>query len=190
MSERNGFNLDQLEATIEAVRNHPEAGDLEFRANYTWRCGFAGDTRFGVIEHWGRRIPRSFRLTGDYPPELLGSDYGPSPLETLMGALASCLAGTYAAQAAANDIEVETIDIELQSSLDLGGFFQLASVRPGPPGIKVRLLVRSTADETAVQELHATTIKTSPLYDALVNPVPIETEIERSEKGGSAEISG
>ena len=102
MAEKNGFNVDEFQAMVAAVQQQPEAGKLTFRASYAWKDGFAGDTRLETIEQLGQPIPRRFTLPGDHPPELLGHDYGPSSVETLMAALASCVAGTYAQRCASS----------------------------------------------------------------------------------------
>ena len=132
MAEKNGFNVDEFQAMVAAVQQQPEAGKLTFRASYAWKDGFAGDTRLETIEQLGQPIPRRFTLPGDHPPELLGHDYGPSSVETLMAALASCVAGTYAAHATARGVDIDGIDVELEGKVDLNGLLQLAPVRPGP----------------------------------------------------------
>lgn len=180
MAEKNGFNVDQFQATVAAVQQQPEAGKLTFRAGYTWNGGFAGDARLEAIDQLGQSIQRSFTLPGDHPPELLGHDHGPSAVETLMAALGSCLAGTYAAQATARGIDIDGIDIELEGKVDLNGFLQLAPVRPGPSGIRAKVRVKSGADDATLAELCEATKKASPVYDALTNPVPVESWVERA----------
>jgi uncharacterized OsmC-like protein len=180
MAEKNGFNVDEFQAMVAAVQQEPEAGKLTFRASYAWKDGFAGDTRLETIEQLGQPIPRRFTLPGDHPPELLGHDYGPSSVETLMAALASCLAGTYAAQATAHGVDIDGIDVELEGKVDLNGFLLLAPVRPGPSVIRAKVRVKSGADDATLTELCEVTKKASPVYDALTNPVPVETWVERA----------
>jgi len=165
---------------VAAVQQQPEAGKLTFRASYAWKGGFAGDARLEAIEQLGQSIQRRFTLPGDHPPELLGHDYGPSAIETLMAALGSCLAGTYAAQATARGIDIDGIDVELEGKVDLNGFLQLAPVRPGPSGIRAKVRVKSGADDATLAELCEATKKASPVYDALTNPVSVESWVERA----------
>jgi uncharacterized OsmC-like protein len=180
MAEKNGFNVDELQAMVAAVQQQPEAGKLTFRASYAWKDGFAGDTRLETIEQLGQHIPRRFTLPDDHPPELLGHDYGPSSVETLMAALASCVAGTYAAQATARGVDIEGIDVELEGKVDLNGFLLLAPVRPGPSMIRAKVRVKSGADDATLTELCEVTKTASPVYDALTNPVPVEIWVERA----------
>jgi uncharacterized OsmC-like protein len=180
MAEKNGFIVDQFQALVAAVQQQPEAGKLTFRASYAWKGGFAGDTQLETIEQLGQPIQRRFTLPGDHPPELLGHDHGPSSVETLMAALGSCVAGTYAAQATALGVDLDGIDVELEGKVDLNGFLQLAPVRSGPSGIRAKVRVKSGADDATLTELCEATKKASPVYDALTNPVPVETWVERA----------
>jgi uncharacterized OsmC-like protein len=180
MAEKNGFNVDQFQELVAAVQQEPEAGKLTLRASYAWKDGFAGDARVEIIEQLGQPIPRRFVLPGDHPPELLGHDYGPMAVETLMAALGSCIAGTYAAQATARGVDIDGIDVELEGKVDLNGFLQLAPVRPGPSGIRAKLRVKSGTDDATLRELCEATKNTSPVYDALTNPVPVEAWVERA----------
>src|SRR3990172_4896492 len=41
----NGIDLGQLQATVEAVKETPQAAKLTFRSSYRWDGGFAGDAR-------------------------------------------------------------------------------------------------------------------------------------------------
>jgi uncharacterized OsmC-like protein len=178
----NGIDLGQLEATVEAVKETPQAAKLTFRAGYRWDDGFAGDAELGEIEQLGQRLgdSRSFQLRGDHPPELLGRDTGPTAVETLLAALGSCIAGTFTAQATVRGIAIEAIEVDLEAPLDLKGFLQLADVRPGPSGIKARVRVRSDASDETLRGLCEATKQTSLVYDAISNPVPIESWVERA----------
>jgi putative redox protein len=180
MAEKNGFNLEEFQAMVAAVQQEPDLGKLTFRASYAWKDGFAGDTQLETIEQLGQPIQRRFTLPGDHPPELLGHDYGPSSVETLMAALGSCIAGTYAKEATARGIDIDGIDIELEAKVDLNGFLQLAPVRPGPSGIRAKVRVKSGTDDVTLTELCEATKKASPVYDALTNPVPVEAWVERA----------
>jgi uncharacterized OsmC-like protein len=97
-----------------------------------------------------------------------------------MAALASCVAGTYAAHATARGVDIDSIDVELEGKVDLNGLLQLAPVRPGPSGIRAKVRVKSGADDATLTELCEVTKKASPVYDALTNPVPVETWVERA----------
>lgn len=174
----NGWDLEAFESTVEAVKEQPEAGKLTFRTRSSWDGGFAVDGRTGEIEQLGTRIRRRFTMAGDHPPELLGENTGPTAVETLLGALGSCVAGTYAAQATARGVRIDELEVELEGSIDLNGFLRLQPVRPGMQGISVRLRVRSDADEETLREIGEAATQASPVYDSVSNPVTIETSVE------------
>jgi hypothetical protein len=100
----NSVDLDQLTATINLIRENPEIARFQFRAHTDWLEGAHSRT---TIQHFygaGQEDePRSepFTLEGDEPPVLLGSNRAPNTVETVLHALASCLAVGFAYNAAA-----------------------------------------------------------------------------------------
>ncbi len=174
----NGWDLGEFQATVEAVREQPEAGKLAWRNRTEWDEGFAVDVHTEEIEQLGEVIRRKFTLRGDHPPELLGENTGPTAVETLLAALGSCVAGTYAAHATAQGIEIEELEVEIEGQIDLNGFLQLAPTRAGLSGAKVKVRVKSDADEAALEELGQLTTQASPVFDSVSNPVPIESSVE------------
>ena len=60
-----------------------------------------------------------------------------------MAALASCVAGTYAAQATARGVDIEGIDVDLEGKVDLNGFLLLA------PAVFIGWLLRAQTRVTA-----------------------------------------
>lgn len=176
---RNGWNLEQFSETVKAVQENPEAGKLKFRARFEWDRHFAGDARTDSIEQMGQTIPRKFTLRGDHPPELLGENTGATAVETLLCALGSCIAGTFAAHATANEVDISGLEVELEGGIDLSGFLRLAEVPAGLDGVRVKIRVRSEATEAKLQELLDLTSKASPVFDSLSRPVRIEPRLER-----------
>lgn len=179
MTDRNGFDADQFRATVDAIREQPEAAKLKFQASYAWAGGLAGDAKLETVEQLGRTIPRTFSLPGDYPHELVGHDHGPMSFETLLAALGSCLSGTFAAQATAVGVEVDGIDIELEGHVDLVEFLGIAGAHAEPPGIRARVRVKSSADATILAALFEATKEASPCFTALTRPTRVETSVER-----------
>ncbi len=175
----NGWDLEAFEATVQEVQKNPEAGKLTWRERVVWDAGFGLDARTEEIEQLGQVIRRKFTLRGDHPPELLGENTGPTAVETLLAALGSCICGTYAAHATAQGIEIEEMEVEIKSQIDLNGFLQLAPLRAGLTGVRATVRVKSNADEPALQELLQITRRASPVYDSVANPVTIESTIQR-----------
>lgn len=176
----NGWEVEEVQATVEMVRDHPEAGRLVFRTRTSWDAGFGADGRTEEIVQLGESMPRRFTLRGDHPPELLGQNTGPSAVETLLVALGSCVSGTYAAQATARGVALDTLEVEVEGAIDLQGFFGLAPVRPGLDGAAVTIRVHAPGVEADVlEELAAATAAASPVFDSLSKPVRIDCTVRQ-----------
>lgn len=145
----NGWNIAEFESTVETVKDQPEAGLLRWRSHVRWDGGFGLDARTDEIEQLGQARPRKFTLRGDHPPELLGENTGPTAVETLLAALGSCVAGTYAARATARGIALDELQAEVESQIDMGGLLQLRPVRAGLDGVRITVQVKSDAGEAA-----------------------------------------
>ncbi|MDP8889187.1 MAG: OsmC family protein [Thermoproteota archaeon] len=66
---------------------------------------------------------------------MLGANTGPTAVETLLAALGSCVARTYAAHATARGIKIEELEVvDIEGKIDLNGFLQLKPIRAGIGG--------------------------------------------------------
>jgi uncharacterized OsmC-like protein len=150
-----GWNTDQIQSVVKMVKENPEAGRIRFQTRSKWDGGFGVDSHTEEIGMLNQAVPRKFTLRGDHPQELLGMNTGPTAVETLFAALGSCIAGTYAAQATARGINIDDLEVEVDGSIDLQGFFQLAPIRAGPSEIKVNVRVKSdNAEKSKLLEFH------------------------------------
>ncbi|MDQ4075754.1 MAG: OsmC family protein [Chloroflexota bacterium] len=173
----NGVNVTQLEETIEAIKQNPDLARFEFRAHNEWIEG--GHTRTTIDGFYGagqedtsRETP--FYLEGDEPPVLLGNNAAPNAVEAVLHALASCLAVGFIYNAAAQDIQVDSLEFSLEGELDLHGFLGLSdTVRPGYNNIEVRYRVKADAPREKLEELCEYVQKTSPVVDIIRNRVPV-----------------
>ena len=116
---------------------------------------------------------------GDPPPELLGENTRPRAFETLLAALGACIAVTYAAHATAKGVELDGLEVAVESAIDLNGFLQLAPTSAGLDGVVVTVKARSDADEQTREEIRRIVTRASPVYDSLSRAVAIESTIER-----------
>lgn len=177
--ELNGWNLDEFQETVDQVEQNPEAGRLTWRASVDWDAGFGLDARTREIEQLGEVIRRRFTLRGDHPPELLGENTGPTAVEALLAALGSCIAGTYAAHATAKGVRLDSLEVELESRMDLNGFLQLQQIPAGLDGVSVRIRVGSDADPEVLEEIRDIVTRASPVYDTVSSPVEIDSTVEK-----------
>lgn len=179
---RNGVDVDQLMGTIEAIREKPELAKFRFRASNEWLGGGRSRTRIEGFYGAGdedRSRTGAFTLDADEPPVLLGENTAPNAVEAALHALASCLAVGFVYNAAAQDIEVRSLEFDLEGDLDLHGFLGLSpDVRAGYEDIRLTYRVDCDASPEQVDELCEHVQRTSPVLDILRNPVRVTVSRE------------
>ncbi|HEQ97764.1 MAG TPA: OsmC family peroxiredoxin [candidate division Zixibacteria bacterium] len=173
----NGVNVEQLVDTINAIKENPELAQFNFRASTKWLDGGYSQTMIKGFYGAGQEDKsrsREFVMDGDEPPVLLGSNKAPNAVESVLHALASCLAVGFSYNAAAQGINVKNLEFDLEGKMDLHGFLGLSDqVRPGYKDINLKYRVDCDAPPEKVEELWAHVKKTSPVLDMLSNPVPV-----------------
>lgn len=177
---RNGIDVDSLTGMIQAVTQQPGLARATFSTKTVWQRGFQSEACITDYVQGGQTVERgkTFVVSGDHPEGLLGQNQAPAAVETLIAAVAGCIAGGWATFGAALDIPVERLEIELEGDIDLQGFMGLGEgVRPGLERIRGRVLVRSTATDEQLQQLKAMAEQRSPVVDSL--RVPVQTELAR-----------
>lgn len=178
----NGVDVDQLVATVGAIKDKPELAKFQFRASNRWISG--GQSRTTIQSFYGAGQEDSSRsgpfvLTGDEPPVLLGENRGPNAVEAVLHALASCLSVGFAYNAAAQGIKIDELELKVEGDLDLHGFLGLSGdVRPGYQNIRLRYRIKSDAPKAKLDELWKYVRRTSPVFDIISNPVSITAESE------------
>jgi uncharacterized OsmC-like protein len=178
----NGVNVDQLVGTINAIKANPDLARFKFRAKNEWVSG--GHSRTSIQSFYGAgqedsSRPKPFTLEGDEPPVLLGANAGPNAVEAVLYALASCLAVGFVYNAAAQGINIESLQFDLEGDLDLHAFLGLSDqVRPGYENIRLSYQVKSDAPREKIIALCDYVQKTSPVLDIIRNPVPVTVSLE------------
>lgn len=180
----NGVNVEQLTETINAIKKDPKLAKFKFRAVNEWEDGAHSRTTiksfYGAGQEDSSRT-KPFILDGDEPPVLLGENRAPNAVETVLHSLASCISVGFIYNAAAQDINVEKLEMNLEGELDLHGFLGLSDeVRPGYENIKLNYKVKADASEEKIKELCEYVQKTSPVLDIIRNPVPVKINMEKS----------
>ena len=172
----NGINVDELFATVDAIRVEPEIAKFDFRASNKWVNGGNNQTTvngyYGACQEFSRDEPFIFQK--DEPPILLGTDKGANPVEYALAALAGCLTTSLVYYAAARGIELEEIESNFEGDLDLQGFLGMdETVRNGYENIRVTFKIKARAPEEKLQELVELAQKRSPVFDIITNKVPV-----------------
>lgn len=178
---RNGVDTPALFATLDAVRGAPEAGAFQFRARNEWQTGTHSRSTiedfFGVGEERGHE--RTFTFDADHPAVLVGRDQGPTPVEFMLHALASCLTAGLANIAAARGITLTRVTSTVEGDIDLNGILGLdPEVRNGYEQITVRFAIEADAPAEKLGELLEQSRARSAVYDVITTSVPVSIELE------------
>lgn len=145
----------------------PEAAQSFWAARTQWTGEFKSAT---YVRH---HAP----LQTDEPEWLAGTDSAPNPVEYVLAAVGSCLTVGYAAAAAAQGIELRSLEVEVKGNVDLRVFLGVAEGHAGYSDIEVTTYIDSDADEEALRTLHEAVVKTSPVGNTVENPVGLRARL-------------
>jgi len=137
-----------------------------------------------------RRIRiRDFQVITDSPPDFAGYDLGPSSPELMVGALGSCLNHSYLIRAAALDVPIESIEVEVEAYIDPRAGSPGHETTPVyPQNISYVVRIESPAPAADIQRLKDNVDTACPILNLLKNPQTIGGHIDhRSSRLAAAE---
>jgi uncharacterized OsmC-like protein len=128
-----------------------------------------------------RRIRiRDFQIISDSPRDFAGYDLGPGSPELQLGILGSCLNHSFLIQAAALNVPLEALDVEVT------GIFDQRAGSPGyedspvyPHNIEFTVRLTSSASDEDVNRLWRQVERSCPILNLLKQPQSITGRIER-----------
>lgn len=179
--EVNGFKLDEITGTVNAIQNEPEIAKFEFRARNKWIKG--GHNRTTIQDFYGGMQEDTSRMKAwefdnGEPPILLGNNEGANPVEFILHGLAGCMTTTMVLHAAAHGIAIDSVESCLRGKLDVRGFLGLdPRVRNGYQHINVEFKITGDLTEEQRKELVRFT-SMSPVFDIITNQVPVAVNID------------
>jgi uncharacterized OsmC-like protein len=178
----NGVDVDQLFATIEAIRGAPDVAKFQFRVRNKWING--GNNHITITDFYGARqdhrheVP--FELEADEHQVLLGEDKGPNPVEYLLAGLSGCLTSALIYHAAARGIRIKALQSRVEGDLDLRGFLGLSpDVKVGYENIRVHFKIDADVSEEQKEELVEMAQKYSLVFNTVTNPTPVSVSLEK-----------
>jgi uncharacterized OsmC-like protein len=179
-SMRNGVDTATLFATLDAVKQAPEAAKFQFRAHNQWVSGTHNRSTitdyFGVGEE--RTHEHTFVFDADHPAILVGQDHGATPTEFVLHALASCLTAGLATIAATRRVKLTEVRSTITGDIDLNGILGLnPGVRNGYQQITVHFTIKGDAPAEKLRELVEQSRARSAVYDVITNQVPVTIEV-------------
>ena len=123
------------------------------------------------------------RVDSDHPAVLVGADEGPTPVEYLLHAIASCLTSGMVNIAAARGVELRSVRSRVEGDIDLLGILGLAqddTVRNGYREMRVEFEIDGDADAETLRSLVQQSINRSAVYDALTNPTSVVVDVVKA----------
>jgi uncharacterized OsmC-like protein len=179
-SSRNGVDTATLFATLDAVKQAPAAAQFQFRTHSEWVEGTHSRSSisdfFGVGEE--RAHETTFVFDADHPAVLVGKDNGPTPVEFVLHALASCLTAGIANIAAARKVTLSEVRSTVSGDIDLNGILGLnPDVRNGYQQVTVAFSIKGDAPAEVLREIVEQSRRRSAVYDVITNGVPVTIDV-------------
>jgi uncharacterized OsmC-like protein len=160
-----------IEGAIRYLSEHPE------EARYTDSVATA------VLENGLRcRVegPDGATVATDMPPSVGGGGSAPSPGWLFRAALASCVATLVGMEAARQDVELDALEVTVDSESDDHGILGMDPEVPAGP-YSIRVHVRAQAAGASSNRLKSLVTRGKglcPVCDAATRAVPVTLEIE------------
>lgn len=181
----NGVDTPTLFATLDAVKGQPDIADFRFRASNEWVSGTHSRTSFSGFYGAGQEMEHKkvTRVDSDHPAVLVGADEGPTPVEYLLHAIASCLTSGLVNIAAARGVQLRSVRSRVEGDIDLQGILGLAqddTVRNGYRQMRVEFEIDGDADAETLRSLVQQSINRSAVYDALTNPTSVVVDVVKA----------
>ena len=110
-------------------------------------------------------IEGDYKLIADMPESVGGNASGPTPGVYGRAALGSCLAIGYIMKAAAMNIKIDSLEVEVQADYDDGALFGTSSTHPGYLEVRYTVTIESDAAEDEILQMLDIADKQSPYLD-------------------------
>ncbi len=176
----NGVDTPALFGTINVVRGQPELAKFQFRASNRWIGGTHSRTRIESFSGAGgeHQHKATYEYDGDHPAVLVGTDEGPTPVEFLLAALATCLTAGIANVAAARGVKLESVESSVEGDIDLQGILGLSNeVRNGYEQIRITFRIKGDAPPEKLREIVAQSQARSAVFDVLTNGTRVAVDV-------------
>jgi uncharacterized OsmC-like protein len=177
----NGVNTPTLLATIQAVGAQPELAKFQFRAHNRWISGTHSEST--MLDFFGagseHKHVAAYKASGDHPTVLCGADTGPTPVEWLLHALATCLMAGVGNVAAARGIKLNKVEAKIEGDIDLRGLLGLSKdVRIGYQGIGVSFEIDGDATPEQLEQIVMQSKARSAVFDVITNGVAVSIGVK------------
>ena len=177
----NGVDTPNLLATINAVGGQPDLAKFQFRARNQWISGT--NSRSEIMTFYGaggeQSHARPTYAEGDHPAVLRGEDNGPTPVEWLLHALASCITAGIGNIAAVRGVKLTKVRSYVEGDIDLRGILGLSDeVRNGYENIRIMFEIEGDAPPEKLAEIVEQSRARSAVFDVFTRGVPVEVSVK------------
>lgn len=172
MAVVNGLEVNNTNKMVESVKSNPASAKATFYATTNWKSGFHNEAEISNFTVGGAKLKhaKTFKVEGDHPKELLGTDKGPASVEILLAALGHCISNNWAMFGANMGVSIESLRLEVEGDIDIQGRMGLpepGKVRPGYQIIRITHYVKSKAPKEKLEQLKQMAEDRSPTKDSL-----------------------
>lgn len=176
----NGVNSAALIGARDALREAPAAAEFTWKVTSEW---VGGTYSRQTIEHFDglgaeQTHKQTFVLEGDHPEVFASEDRAPTPVETVLAALAGCLTAGVAAVAQHRGIQLRSVKATVEGQHNILGILGGdPEVRNGFNDVQVHFDIDADASPEDIAALVAQSQKRSAVFDALTNPTPVKVTV-------------
>lgn len=175
----NGIDRGRLFETIDAVEADPAKGSCKFFSSTHWQRGTRSETKISRYQLGGEDIRQDYSIATDEPGALLGGDEAPNPQMLLYAALSTCVLNTFVINAAAKNIPIDSLQIDVEGELDLRGFLGIdESINPGYEKLTMVCRVKGGGTREQYEACMAAGTKYSPNFQSITRPVKVDYRVE------------
>lgn len=176
----NGVNTEALLGARDALREAPEAAQFTWKATSEWVSGTHSRQTIHGFKGLGadQQHNSAFVLEGDHPNVFASEDKAPTPVETVLAALAGCLTAGVAAVAQNRGIQLKSVKATVEGDHDILGILGGdPEVRNGFNDVRVTFDIDADASKEDIAALVAQSQKRSAVFDALTNPTNVTVSV-------------
>jgi uncharacterized OsmC-like protein len=179
---RHGIDTPAIVQTVfGVVAKQPSLAKFQFRASNEWVTGTHSRTTMKSFSGAGGEHSHAaeFSAVGDHPAVLCGADQGPSPVEWVLHALATCLTAGIANIAAIRGVTLHRVESKVEGDIDLQGIFGLSKeVRNGYESVRITFEIEGDASPEKLREIVEQSRARSAVYDIITNGVPVAVSVK------------
>jgi uncharacterized OsmC-like protein len=176
----NGVDVPNLWATLDVVDGQRDLATFQFRARNRWVSGTHSQSTSQSFHGAGQEHDhtRTSVFDADHPAVLVGKDRGPTPVEFLLYALASCVTAGVANIAASRGVTLTRVESSVVGDIDLQGIFGMSDeVRNGYEQIRMQVTIEGDADPETLAEIVEQSRSRSAVYDVLTNGTAVDVVV-------------